>query len=340
MPIRISDEELEALARGESSSKLSHEAKLTYLLAIRPYMDYGTRIAGRHRRISYQSIREAIEFFPAPGSRRKEKRYNTESIRAILKELERAGLIEWVRTKERGLVFRCLLADWDSAAENRNNIRTTSEQHQRNNTNSNTRTTPENLDESINCSNKAASNNTSSNIRTTSEQHQRNNIPPVSGINKNPPTGDLYIGQSTEQNTRKSATRFDEFWAAYPKKVAKKACRDKWRAKGLDRMADRIIDDVRRRCREHRPWLEGYIPNPLTYLNQERWEDEFDTRGKTKKPQATVTAIDDFLYGRQVGPPQGGRVIDGQAKTINSEGEDDDDYHHDGRHARKEAQIR
>jgi hypothetical protein len=43
-------------------------------------------------------------------------------------------------------------------------------------------------------------------------------------------------------------------------------------------------------CRKtkHKPWLDGYIPNPATYLRGERWTDEIEV---PKSPMATVTAI-------------------------------------------------
>lgn len=133
MAFKINGEELEKLVRDEMSSELSHEAKLTYLLAIRPHMDFQTCIVGIKRRVSYQSIIETLEFSPGPGSHRKEKRYNRESVRAILRELERAGLIEWIKSDSKGLIFRCLLADGVNAAETRNNPRTTPSSNNKNN---------------------------------------------------------------------------------------------------------------------------------------------------------------------------------------------------------------
>lgn len=71
--------------------------------------------------------------------------------------------------------------------------------------------------------------------------------------------------------------RFAEFWDEYPAKVGKKSALAKWKARKLDRIADQIIADIRgRRARDPR-WLAGYIPNPLTYINQDRWDDEIPT---------------------------------------------------------------
>lgn len=74
-----------------------------------------------------------------------------------------------------------------------------------------------------------------------------------------------------------SAERFEEFWVLYPKKVAKQLCLTKWKNHKLDLIADRLIADVKARLTDHRPWLDGFAPNPETYLNQKRWEDEIET---------------------------------------------------------------
>lgn len=91
---------------------------------------------------------------------------------------------------------------------------------------------------------------------------------------------------STEQkdqelSARPSVTRFDDWWSAYPKKVGKKPARAKWQTLKLDRIADALIADVRRRAAEDDGWIRGFVPDPLTYLNQERWQDDLRTAPTT-----------------------------------------------------------
>ena len=88
-----------------------------------------------------------------------------------------------------------------------------------------------------------------------------------------------------------SAARFAEFWAAYPRKVGKAPSLAKWKAKRLDALADRILADIAERSRRDRKWLEGYIPNPLTYLTQERWEDEIEAPRAQAKPQQPAEPV-------------------------------------------------
>jgi hypothetical protein len=80
---------------------------------------------------------------------------------------------------------------------------------------------------------------------------------------------------------------FPEFWQAYPRKESKAAALKVWKARriGTDpELAERIRQDVAKRSREHRAWLDGFVPHAATYLRNERWTDTIDTRGNGNKP--------------------------------------------------------
>jgi hypothetical protein len=66
---------------------------------------------------------------------------------------------------------------------------------------------------------------------------------------------------------------FSDFWNSYPVKNGKSKCLAKWAAKGLDAIADQIVADVKAKAASDRRWADGYVPNPETYINQERWND-------------------------------------------------------------------
>jgi hypothetical protein len=68
--------------------------------------------------------------------------------------------------------------------------------------------------------------------------------------------------------------KFEEFWTHYPIKQNKKKALEIWKRKKLNDLAPRIIADIQQRKVKHRPWIEGYIPHPTTYLNGERWADD------------------------------------------------------------------
>lgn len=89
--------------------------------------------------------------------------------------------------------------------------------------------------------------------------------------------GKQYKNNNTSNNTTRACARgFDRFWAAYPRKVGKGAAERSFErirpdADLLDRML-RAIESQR----QSDTWQRGYIPNPATWLNQRRWEDEPD----------------------------------------------------------------
>lgn len=71
--------------------------------------------------------------------------------------------------------------------------------------------------------------------------------------------------------------RFAEFWAAYPKKVAKTAALKVWkRLKPTQELTEQMIAAIQTQKASEQWTREGgrYIPNPATWLNGGRWEDE------------------------------------------------------------------
>lgn len=80
------------------------------------------------------------------------------------------------------------------------------------------------------------------------------------------------------------SVRFDEFWAAYPKKTDKKKAQTAWK-KIKPAEIDKIITDVIQRSRSN-DWTKEngkYIPHPTTYINGERWNDEPEVKTKVFK---------------------------------------------------------
>jgi hypothetical protein len=77
-----------------------------------------------------------------------------------------------------------------------------------------------------------------------------------------------------EDKIIKTIVRFDDFWNIYPpvRKTNKKGCLEKWKAKDLDLIADKVISYVKT-MKETKQWKEGFVPAPMTLINQERWED-------------------------------------------------------------------
>lgn len=71
--------------------------------------------------------------------------------------------------------------------------------------------------------------------------------------------------------------RFDRFWQAYPSKVGKDAARKAFeKRKPDDGLVDEMVAAIGRQ-RDSAKWRKDdgqYIPNPATWLNEGRWQDE------------------------------------------------------------------
>lgn len=84
-------------------------------------------------------------------------------------------------------------------------------------------------------------------------------------------TSPVYSGNSLIN----TAWGFPEFWKAWPvgpRKVAKQQCLNKWAKYECCRSATHIVNHVEW-LKTQDDWLRGFVCQPLTYLNQQRWID-------------------------------------------------------------------
>ncbi len=80
------------------------------------------------------------------------------------------------------------------------------------------------------------------------------------------------IIRKKESKNKESNKDFDLFWEHYPKKVGKKKVQDKFNSNNYP--IDLIIKNIELQKKSDQWQNQQYIPNPETYLNQERWTDE------------------------------------------------------------------
>ena len=96
--------------------------------------------------------------------------------------------------------------------------------------------------------------------------------------------------------------RFAAFWEAYPKKVGKKEARKAWKKVKPDAaLHERILHavDTAKGCDQWRREGGRYIPNPATWLNQGRWDDELtQAYAPVHRPQQPLTS-NPFLAAMQ-----------------------------------------
>jgi hypothetical protein len=101
---------------------------------------------------------------------------------------------------------------------------------------------------------------------------------------------DAYRKLNTPPRGQIKLDAFDDFWAAYPRKVGKGAARKAWKkikpSGGLVAVMLTAIAQQKRSTDWRRDGGQ-FIPHPATWLNQERWKDELPEK-KPTNPQANL----------------------------------------------------
>ena len=109
-------------------------------------------------------------------------------------------------------------------------------------------------------------------------------LPPEPPLSTPPYTPSL--SPSPRDVSRADEDRFSRFWAAYPRKVGKQAAKKSWsRLHPSEELTQAILQAVEAQ-KQSRQWRENdgqFIPNPATWLNQGRWEDELP-KGESSNP--------------------------------------------------------
>lgn len=85
--------------------------------------------------------------------------------------------------------------------------------------------------------------------------------------------------------------RFETFWKAYPKKEGKGDVK-KWFAK--KKPSGELLATMLNAIKEQKQsekWISGYVPMPMTWLNQGRWEDEMNSKSSNIDPQAEMERV-------------------------------------------------
>lgn len=83
--------------------------------------------------------------------------------------------------------------------------------------------------------------------------------------------------------------RFNEFWTEYPKKVGKKAAQNSWKKLKPDAVLFERIMQAVKNAKDSEQWDREngrFIPNPSTWLNQGRWDDELTPVSTDRQQQA------------------------------------------------------
>ncbi len=105
--------------------------------------------------------------------------------------------------------------------------------------------------------------------------------------------------KNTPISPKGEGVRFQEFWNLYPIKNGRKACEQKWIKRKLDDIADKIMEKLVIQVQEDDKWRRGFAPNPLTYINQDRWED--DIAQPTNKSVSKSDSFNKYINSQSKG---------------------------------------
>lgn len=268
MDFKINQQERDAL------KGLPHLPRLTYLEALRPYMDYATGIVGVKRGISYQSLAEELYVEPhtgyiSSGSPSKQQ------LRRALKTLERAGLVS-IQSVGKKLILKCELATWDYSAQNKPDTNPT---HQ-----VDTLKMSKNMHKTGNYNFNNAQPNTTKNGQP--------DTPPESGINI------IFLKHA-----------FEKFWLMYPVKQSKTQT---WEAfKKLSptpELFDEILNGLKKQCEAYNQAMANgqWVPNwknANNWLTQSCWEEPFfetqttgNQHASTQRNNSKQSSSSDLLW--------------------------------------------
>lgn len=111
--------------------------------------------------------------------------------------------------------------------------------------------------------------------------------------------------ESAAQKPTTQEIRFNTFWETYPKKVGKQAALKSWnRIKPNTELYDRIMAavEVAKKSEQWQRENKRFIPNPATWLNQGRWDDEPPEAGPSASKHGNTVATPAQIIAEEDGP--------------------------------------
>lgn len=235
---------------------LPYIQRIAYIFGVRPYMDKHSSIVGVKRRISYQSLSEALYVEPHPGIQSGSP--SKAQLRRALKGLERAGLIS-IQSVEKQLILKCLLAGKDNFVQNK---AVTKPSHDPGTKRSHSDTTNKGL--------------------STVEEKK-------SGI-RNPQEADIPLSNN---NYLYLLAKFDKFWETYPVKKSKQRAWAVFEELNPDEgLLKLITQGLNKQITHHKKQIaQGeWVPPwkyPANWLMQRTWEDEVNDHSVEERSHAS-----------------------------------------------------
>jgi hypothetical protein len=99
--------------------------------------------------------------------------------------------------------------------------------------------------------------------------------------------------------TTTQRNRFERFWSAYPKKVAKGKAEKAWKSIPID---EPMLEQMLRKIEESKltdMWRKDngqFIPYPASWLNAKRWLDDLDSGADIEQRQRAIESAESILH--------------------------------------------
>lgn len=155
---------------------------------------------------------------------------------------------------------------------------------------------PDGASISISISNKHKAISNKQEAKTEAEDKKSKGSPPIS-----PPEGADGFGEPFQEEAPVPKEpsvyeeRFGRFWEAYPKKIGKGAARNSFiKLKPSEALTEQMLGAIAR-AKQTAQWQKDrgqYIPNPATWLNQSRWEDNYEENAPVVRDYGTGSLED------------------------------------------------
>lgn len=227
-----------------------------YLLGVRPFMDRQNGFVGIKRRISYQSLAEALYIEPHPGVQSGSP--SKQQLRRIIKRLEREGLIE-IHSDRKHLVLKCLLADGNYSVQNKADTIPT---HQ-----GDTKPGYKNKEESDGYSNSHQKDDTGVNVKADIPHNSKDNY--------------VYVRD-----------QFEIFWSLYPQQKNRGQAFDMFvKLNPSEDLFKQIITALQAQIKNYHELITAghWVPKwkyPANWLSQQCWLEEIETVDKKEHQNA------------------------------------------------------
>ena len=102
--------------------------------------------------------------------------------------------------------------------------------------------------------------------------------------------------KTTKKDNQGSDDGFDQFWEKYPgqRRYGRDKCLRLWRSMGLAQKRDEVMAGLKQWAQSEQ-WERGMVPNPLRWLEEERWDAEVPRNESELATDRVVPSREEFL---------------------------------------------